>query len=168
MFLYTTDGKVSKGVHVTNAGKTGGVVMGNEFNHFDWTGLNIQRQDGRWTHFDWVSDGKNYIRGDTGVDGTLSPHQIDLGAWKGYNQEKGKIVFQPAWDPNSLSIVGGPNNAPGRRVRIFDQLQIGDWVLYQRPDGMLGFHRHGDGDKVAFNLDGGVMHAPTGKFVQWR
>jgi hypothetical protein len=31
----------------------------------------MKRRDGRWTHFDWVDDQKNYIRGDTVVDGRL-------------------------------------------------------------------------------------------------
>lgn len=38
-------------------------------------GLNIKRNDGSWTHFDWKDDGNNYITGDTttfrgGWDGT--------------------------------------------------------------------------------------------------
>jgi len=37
----------------------------------DWRGANFKRADGRWTHFDFKDDGKNYIRGDTEVDGTL-------------------------------------------------------------------------------------------------
>jgi hypothetical protein len=37
----------------------------------DWTGANFKRRDGRWTHFDWVGDQRNYIRGDTVVDGNV-------------------------------------------------------------------------------------------------
>jgi hypothetical protein len=36
-----------------------------------WSGANFRRRDGRWSHFDWVSDGRNYIRGDTTVDGHI-------------------------------------------------------------------------------------------------
>lgn len=35
------------------------------------TGVNFRRRDGRWTHFDWVSDQRNYIRGDTVLDGNF-------------------------------------------------------------------------------------------------
>jgi hypothetical protein len=34
-------------------------------------GLNIKNTDGRWTHFDWKDDGKNYLRGTTVIDGNL-------------------------------------------------------------------------------------------------
>jgi hypothetical protein len=37
----------------------------------DWRGANFRRADGRWTHFDFKDDGRNYIRGDTVVDGKL-------------------------------------------------------------------------------------------------
>jgi hypothetical protein len=35
----------------------------------NWRGANFERTDKRWTHFDWVADGRNYIRGDTQIDG---------------------------------------------------------------------------------------------------
>lgn len=35
------------------------------------TGLNIQNRNNSWTHFDWKGDGKNYIRGDTVLNGKL-------------------------------------------------------------------------------------------------
>lgn len=38
----------------------------------DWTGLNLKRRDGRWTHFDKVEDQRNYIRGETVLDGDLN------------------------------------------------------------------------------------------------
>jgi hypothetical protein len=34
-------------------------------------GVRWQRKDSRWTHFDW-EDGKNYIRGDTIIDGNVT------------------------------------------------------------------------------------------------
>jgi len=37
-----------------------------------WTGANFRRRDGQWTHFDWKDDQKNYIRGDTQVDGATN------------------------------------------------------------------------------------------------
>jgi hypothetical protein len=36
-----------------------------------WTGVNLRRRDGRYTHFDWKDDQKNYIRGDTRIDGNV-------------------------------------------------------------------------------------------------
>jgi hypothetical protein len=38
----------------------------------DWTGLNVKRRDGRWTHFDWKDDSQNYIRGNTIIDGSTN------------------------------------------------------------------------------------------------
>ncbi|MEY3401673.1 MAG: hypothetical protein RLZZ86_1288 [Cyanobacteriota bacterium] len=38
----------------------------------DWTGANFRRRDGRWTHFDWKDDQRNYIRGNTVHDGIFS------------------------------------------------------------------------------------------------
>jgi hypothetical protein len=38
----------------------------------DWTGANFKRRDSRWTHFDWVGDQKNYIRGDTQIDNNVN------------------------------------------------------------------------------------------------
>jgi hypothetical protein len=37
----------------------------------DWTGVNAQRRDGRWTHLDWKDNGVNYLRGYTQVDDGL-------------------------------------------------------------------------------------------------
>lgn len=46
----------------------------------DWTGANFKRRDGRWTHFDWKDDSRNYIRGDTIQDGTLTVNgKVDVG-----------------------------------------------------------------------------------------
>ena len=41
-------------------------------------GVRWPRKDGRWTHFDW-EDGKNYIRGDTHHDNTLSVGKLCIG-----------------------------------------------------------------------------------------
>ena len=38
----------------------------------NWTGANFKRRDGRWSHFDWVGDQKNYIRGDTQIDNNVN------------------------------------------------------------------------------------------------
>jgi hypothetical protein len=53
-----------------NVNIQGNIVAAGE-PHDDWTGLNVKRRDGRWTHFDWKDDQKNYIRGDTIVDGDV-------------------------------------------------------------------------------------------------
>lgn len=44
------------------------IVQGLGESHDDWSGANFKRRDGRWTHLDWVGDGRNYLRGDTIID----------------------------------------------------------------------------------------------------
>ncbi len=44
----------------------------NTAEHWGLRGFNMKRADGKWTHLDWKDDGKNYIRGDTIVDGNTS------------------------------------------------------------------------------------------------
>jgi len=50
---------------------SGNLVTGGE-KHDDWTGVNLKRRDGRWSHFDWKDDQKNYIRGETIVDDNIN------------------------------------------------------------------------------------------------
>lgn len=78
---YTTDRKSENIVAKVTPGKLtvdGGlqtknnIVQGLGESHDDWTGANFKRRDGRWTHFDWVGDQRNYIRGDTSIDGNAS------------------------------------------------------------------------------------------------
>ncbi len=59
----------------------------------DWRGANFKRADGRWTHFDWVGDGKNYIRGDTTNDGEFWSSE-NINAAKGVGARTG--VWTPA------------------------------------------------------------------------
>jgi hypothetical protein len=56
---------------VGNLNVQGSIVAAGE-RHDDWTGLNVKRRDGQWTHFDWKDDQKNYIRGDTQIDGNVN------------------------------------------------------------------------------------------------
>jgi hypothetical protein len=56
----------------------------------DWTGVNMARRDGRWTHFDWKDDGKNHIRGDTIIDGKVTiTGRTCRDASTGWNDEGG-------------------------------------------------------------------------------
>ena len=65
----------------------------------DWTGVNMARRDGRWTHFDWVGDGKNYVRGDTVIDGNLSLGDKGIaraggaGWWNGITQTDDLVIM---------------------------------------------------------------------------
>jgi hypothetical protein len=79
------DGRQDGTLNIVGAGKNGQPRMVNVWESLrttqalgvgdmprDFTGLNIKRRDGRWSHLDWKDDGKNYIRGDTIVDGASS------------------------------------------------------------------------------------------------
>jgi hypothetical protein len=49
-----------------------GAVITGDTEQPGWTGVNMKRRDGRWTHFDWKDDQKNYIRGNTIIDGATT------------------------------------------------------------------------------------------------
>ncbi|NBP15104.1 hypothetical protein EBU95_12010, partial [bacterium] len=104
IFLRVGD-KSQKGIHVTQAG-VGGVVIGDDANLTDFTGLNIKRRDGKYTHFDWKDDQKNYIRGDTIIDGNTTIN--------GSTRSNGNIIL----NDNGLSGRGfiGPF-----RLRLYDK-----------------------------------------------
>lgn len=55
-----------------NVAKSLNVGAHGEQQHHGWTGANFRRRDGRWTHFDWVGDQNNYLRGNTVSDGIIS------------------------------------------------------------------------------------------------
>ena len=103
IFLRVGD-KSQKGVHVTQAG-VGGVVIGDE-EQGNFTGLNIKRRDGRYTHFDWKDDQRNYIRGDTVFDGNKTIN--------GSTRSNGNIIL----NDNGLSARGfiGPF-----RLKLYDK-----------------------------------------------
>jgi hypothetical protein len=54
-----------------NVSATGGVRIGDGGAPWGNRGLHVRNQDGRWTHFNWHSDNKNYIRGNTVIDGDV-------------------------------------------------------------------------------------------------
>jgi Collagen triple helix repeat (20 copies) len=58
---------------------------------------NLGRRDGRYSHFDWHTDGKNYIRGDTVVDGNVNIN--------------GGILKRPGFENSAIQI--GDNNYTG-------------------------------------------------------
>jgi hypothetical protein len=55
-----------------NASVTGGVRIGDGGAPWGNRGLHVRNQDGRWTHFNWQGDNKNYIRGHTQIDGNVN------------------------------------------------------------------------------------------------
>ena len=74
-------GRPPKGVLRTTGAIVSGMPEGEE-TPGDWSGVNMRRRDGRWTHFDWISDQKNYIRGDTIIDGAVNVNgPICSGQW---------------------------------------------------------------------------------------
>jgi hypothetical protein len=93
-----------------NVNIQGSIVAAGE-PHDDWTGLNVKRRDGRWSHFDWKDDQKNYIRGDTIVDG--------------HTNLNGNVVA-------SESIT-----AP--RIKIIPDKNKWSWFEAEQPDGHLFF-----------------------------
>jgi filamentous hemagglutinin family protein len=93
-----------------NVNIQGSIVAAGE-PHDDWTGLNVKRRDGRWTHFDWKDDQKNYIRGDTDVDG--------------HTNISGKFA------------AGESITAP--RIKIIPDKNKWSWFEAEQPDGHLFF-----------------------------
>ena len=101
--------KSQKGVHITQAG-VGGVVIGDE-ERGDFTGLNIKHRDGRWTHFDWKDDQKNYIRGETHIDGLVHVDRIHTN-WLQSKGFAGPFLIR-AYDKGDKCWDVGQNNGLG-------------------------------------------------------
>jgi hypothetical protein len=55
-----------------NTSVTGGVRIGDGGAPPGNRGLHVRNQDGRWTHFNWHGDNRNYIRGNTQIDGNVN------------------------------------------------------------------------------------------------
>jgi hypothetical protein len=101
-----------------------------------WTGVNLKRRDGRWTHFDWVGDQKNYIRGDTIVDGSLVVNGKDISAGAGSGAQ-GPQLPDPRMnsigrdDGDWFRIYGTPGNGTalhnGMAINHNGGLAVGSW-----------------------------------------
>ena len=113
----------------------------------DWRGANFKRKDGSWTHFDWKDDGKNYIRGDTQMDG-----HIGMGADK-------QIKFD--WDTDGAQI-GLKNNGDNRK-----DLAI---IWADDDDDRIRFiHRHhANGEKELMSMDRNSVYIAGDTYIAGR
>ena len=99
----------------------------------DWTGANFRRKDGRWTHFDWKDDQRNYIRGETVIDNTIS-------------LQNNQLRFREIGDGNHY--LGFSVDADGPR-------------LQGHKGGQLGTNFGGDKSVLSWNADGNVKISGT-------
>jgi hypothetical protein len=113
-----------------------------------WTGANFRRRDGRWTHFDWVGDQQNYLRGNTVSDGMISmqDHQLRL---RGMGDGNHYVGWSGAVDgPRIQGHQGGmlATNLGGDKTvaswshkgtfKVHDRLLLGDkWSMSGTGDG---------------------------------
>jgi hypothetical protein len=103
----------------------------------EWGGLSIQNPEGNWSHFGHKPTHPgttNWIRGNTQVDGTFTAN-----------------------GGNTLM-----DNLEGGRVYAKNRVQIGDWIIYQRGDGHLGFWKGADRFIMDKDYPSGVV-VNTGK-----
>jgi hypothetical protein len=127
----------------------------------DWTGANFKRSDGRWTHFDWKDDQRNYIRGETVIDNTasLQDNQLRLrniadgNHYLGFSGEVDGARLQGHKGGQLGTNFGGDKtalvwNASGdvtvaRNAFVGDNLILsGDnsWILHTPDDGRKTFY----------------------------
>jgi hypothetical protein len=153
------DGGAGGTLNIVGAGKDGQSRMTNVWESLragqalgvgdmprDWTGVNIKNRDGRWTHFDWKQDGKNYIRGDTIVDGamnvngafTVNGKALEAGGggggtpgvkfiqnWGGDATKTESQIANDTQNYKALMITGNRSNDNGRRnVQVWDDLNV--------------------------------------------
>jgi hypothetical protein len=127
------DGGVNGTLNIVGAGKNGQSRMVNVWESLrttqalgvgdmprDWTGANFKRRDGRWTHFDWKDDQRNYIRGNTLHDGVFSLQDNQL-RFRDNGDGNHYIGFSGAVDgPRIQGHQGGQlgTNAGGDRTAL--------------------------------------------------
>ncbi len=90
-------------------------------------GVRFPRKDGRTTHFDW-EDNRNYIRGNTSIDGSLITDGIGMRTWilNSYVNNGDKIIIDPE---------GSVYNADR-------------WIL-----GIIGFNQDSNWDKMGGRIE---------------
>lgn len=141
-----------------------------DHNLHGWTGANFRRRDGRWTHFDWVGDQRNYIRGNTVSDGIISmqDHQLRLRGmddpnhyigWSGavdgpriQGHQGGMLATNAGGDK---TIASWSNQGPHKgQFKVHQRLLLGDkWSLSGVGDG----HANDDWLRL-MNADGTNYH----------
>ena len=119
----------------------------------DWRSANFLRSDGKWSHLDWVGDGKNYLRGDTVIDGDTNingntningttilngnkflANAGSNGWWNNITQKDDLVIG------NSKDNLNG-NNAP------INGITIAPW------NGIGGMRVHGGGVNINGKID---------------
>jgi hypothetical protein len=133
-----------------------------------WTGLNIKRRDGKWTHFDWKDDQKNYIRGETRIDGDLVMGGATINRPDGrmhiaggellYLLNKNGVIIGKEWGGNGNLQVQGETNT--------GSLRIGNWQIYQA-DGHLYFRDTSQADRRYIMLNDGNLLGQDFKSERW-
>lgn len=108
----------------------------------NWTGANFKRRDGRWTHFDWKDDQKNYIRGNLIVDDdTYFGKNIDIG---GNLTVKGQPLVKPSKCVNKTTVAndwGGGNSIflDRHNVQCDDNQILTGFQLYRPTPNQIAY-----------------------------
>ena len=126
-----------------NASISGGVRIGDTGSPDQWgnRGLHVRNQDGRWTHFNWHGDNKNYIRGHTQVDGNVNTN--------GNISATDSITVSQARNEGGRLRIVNPNKKEANTTQ--------DWSIWNMTGGYgnkLSFWRYnGDGKNAGSLMD---------------
>ena len=142
--LWCADGELcqiptsKKGVVIQGALGAGNTLTVKEMDG-SWSGANFKRRDGQWTHFDWKDDGKNYIRGETRIDGNLvmgdgaTINRPDgrmhiAGGELLYLLNKHGVIVGKEWGGNGNLSVQGDLTVQGRNIltELNQCVKVGD------------------------------------------
>jgi hypothetical protein len=117
----------------------------------------------------WCGADGNCRLGSLGTTELLIPRNMNLHLGFGYQKEHnaGKITYG-RFDGNengTLNIFGAGRVGNNRTVRIYERLQIGDWILSQGSNGELDFtNTKTNGKKVIIRNDGNIWNDRTKKW----
>lgn len=114
----------------------------------------VQKTEGKnlqdWA-LKWNNSGNVSLKSNLDLQGSSS---IRFG--QGFNKEfnAGKITYGEfdGGENGSLNIIGGGKDGSGRRVRVWDMLQIGNWTINANDDN-LRFYHNGQQKFVMHNND---------------
>jgi hypothetical protein len=125
-----------------------------------WTGANFKRKDGQWTHFDWVGDGKNYIRGNTVLNGKLDVMgTLNVNDGNDDNTNRGISLWSPT--DKRFGIWMGQHSANGGKSIDGGPVPSGDIAHHSvrfstgaNPDGAHGFVFQNSDGKALMSIKG--------------
>ena len=134
-------------------------------------GKSVHNPKGWWSHFPWIGDGKNYIRGDTEIRGNVNNiGDLTVGGFinsnKSLNVKGGKSVHNPnGWGTHfpwsdGKNYIRGDTEIRGDITKIGDT--YGNHCIIYGPGNRYKFCFQGDGHPVQYK-DGEAVWA-TGKF----